>query len=75
MTIHNTVLTRMLTPYQTRILIALGRGLCTKDIAAELGIAPCTVDTRIKDLKYKFGGATRLRLAVIGYAIQQVGAS
>ncbi|BDU77911.1 response regulator transcription factor [Mesoterricola sediminis] len=57
----------LLTERETEILAQIGRGLVTKEIAAELGISPRTVDVHRTNLMRKLGlhNATALaRLAI-----------
>ena len=48
-----------LTPRQREILTLVGRGMSTKQIALEVGIAERTVDTHIKRARAALGAPTR----------------
>lgn len=51
-----------LTPMESKVAAAVLRGLGPEDIAAELGIAPSTVHTHLKNLHRKLGVSSRTEL-------------
>jgi DNA-binding NarL/FixJ family response regulator len=65
-------LARVLTVRETEVLVQIGKGLVTKEIAAELGISPRTVDVHRTNLMRKLDvhNATALaRLAIKAHLI------
>jgi DNA-binding CsgD family transcriptional regulator len=52
-----------LTPTQRRILDGVGRGLCDKRIASELGLSAHNVDYHLRQLRRRFGVHNRVQLA------------
>ncbi len=56
-----------LTARELEVLQLVGRGLCTSDIAAELGVAPSSVKTHVGHLLAKLGLTNRVQLVVFAY--------
>lgn len=56
----------VLTPRQRDVLQGLARGMRHADIAEQLGIAPETARTHIRDLLERLGASSRLEAVVVG---------
>lgn len=57
------VLPDALTPRQTEVALALAKGLSTKAIAKQLGIAPSTAKDHIAAVMFAFGAKRRAEVA------------
>lgn len=63
-----------LRPRDIDILLCLGRGLCDKEIATELGIGCNTVKTYVLRIRKKTN-LCRIKLAIYGKRLQECSAS
>jgi DNA-binding NarL/FixJ family response regulator len=52
-----------LSPREQEVLVLVGAGASSREIANQLGVAPSTVDTQVKSAMQKLGARTRLQAA------------